>query len=94
MERPTLLVVDDRDIDRKLVERALASEDYEITTASSGAEALDLLHSRLFDAALVAARRRPCRRCCRAGRARARGRVCAGRRRRGRGADRWSRCRY
>jgi DNA-binding NtrC family response regulator len=52
VERPTLLVVDDLPVDRKLVEAAL-SEDYEITTASSGAEALELITTRLFDAALV-----------------------------------------
>ena len=53
MERPTVLVVDDRDVDRKLVELALGRDDYEITPASSGAEALELIKTRLFDAAIV-----------------------------------------
>jgi DNA-binding NtrC family response regulator len=34
MERPTLLVVDHREIDRKLIDRTLSAEGYEITCAA------------------------------------------------------------
>src|SRR4051794_12432150 len=53
VERPSVLVVDDRDIDRKLVDRALGAAGYDVTTAASGEEAIELVRSRLFDAAVV-----------------------------------------
>jgi CheY-like chemotaxis protein len=53
MERTTVLVVDDREIDRKLVDRALTGAGYEVTTAVSGEEGIELIRSRLFDAAIV-----------------------------------------
>ena len=53
MERPAVLVVDDHEIDRKLVDRVLTAAGYEVTTASGGEEAIALIRSRLFDAAVV-----------------------------------------
>jgi DNA-binding NtrC family response regulator len=53
MERPAVLVVDDHEIDRKLVDRTLIAAGYEVTTASGGEEAIALIRSRLFDAAVV-----------------------------------------
>jgi DNA-binding NtrC family response regulator len=53
MDRPAVLVVDDREIDRKLVERSLTAGGYEVTTAASGEEGIELVRSRLFDAAVV-----------------------------------------
>jgi DNA-binding NtrC family response regulator len=53
MHTPSILVVDDRVIDRKLVERALGAERCDVTGAASGEEAIELVGSRLFDAAIV-----------------------------------------
>jgi DNA-binding NtrC family response regulator len=53
VERPSVLVVDDRDIDRRLVERTLTLANYQVTAVGSGAEAVELVKSRLFDAAVV-----------------------------------------
>ena len=53
MERPSVLVVDDREIDRKLVDRALTAAGYDVTSAAGGDDALALVRSRLFDAAVV-----------------------------------------
>jgi len=53
MDRPALLVVDDREIDRKLVDRVLTAEGCEITGAQSGHDALELIGTRLFEAAIV-----------------------------------------
>jgi DNA-binding NtrC family response regulator len=53
VDRPAVLVVDDREIDRKLVERTLTAAGYEVATAASGEEGIELVRSRLFDAAVV-----------------------------------------
>ena len=53
MERPTVLVVDDHEIDRKLVDRVLTAAGYDVTTASGGEEAMALVRRRLFDAAVA-----------------------------------------
>lgn len=45
MNRPSVLVVDDRELDRKLLDRLLNLADYEVTTAASGEEALELVRS-------------------------------------------------
>ena len=52
-DRPTVLVVDDREVDRRLLERALTAAGYEVTEAASGNEALALIRNRPFDAAVV-----------------------------------------
>jgi two-component system, NtrC family, response regulator PilR len=53
MDQASILVVDDRTIDRKLVERTLGVEGYDVAGAASGEEAIELIRSRLFDAAIV-----------------------------------------
>ncbi|MGE3706681.1 MAG: response regulator, partial [Vicinamibacterales bacterium] len=50
---PTLLVVDDDEFNRDMLARRLNLQGYETTTAASGAEALQLIRSRPFDAVLL-----------------------------------------
>ncbi|MGE3707418.1 MAG: putative bifunctional diguanylate cyclase/phosphodiesterase [Vicinamibacterales bacterium] len=50
---PTLLVVDDDEFNRDMLARRLNLHGYETTTAASGAEALQLIRSRPFDAVLL-----------------------------------------
>jgi two-component system response regulator PilR (NtrC family) len=49
----TILVVDDEEIMREILETLLTREGYDVRLASSGAEGLDLARSAPFDAALV-----------------------------------------
>src|SRR3954453_10923361 len=49
----TILVVDDEEIMREILETLLTREGYEVRLASSGQEGLDLARALPFDAALV-----------------------------------------
>src|SRR5436189_694504 len=49
----TILVVDDEEIMREILEPLLTREGYDVRLASSGAEGLDLARATPFDAALV-----------------------------------------
>src|SRR6202158_232752 len=51
--RGTILVVDDEEIMREILETLLAREGYEVRVASSGAEGLELARALPFDAAFV-----------------------------------------
>lgn len=51
--RPHLLLVDDEELNRDMLSRRLALHGYVTTLASSGSEALDLLHQHAFDAVLL-----------------------------------------
>lgn len=48
-----LLIVDDSESNRILLSRTLKRQGYQVTTAEEGRQALDLLHSRQFDAVLL-----------------------------------------
>lgn len=50
---PPLLVVDDEELNRNMLQRRLSRRDFEVLTAASGAEALDLAQQRPFDAVLL-----------------------------------------
>ena len=49
----TILVVDDEEIMREILETLLTRDGYEVRLAASGAEGLELARSRAFDAAVV-----------------------------------------
>src|SRR3954467_12330443 len=49
----TILVIDDEEIMREILETLLSREGYDVRLASSGEEGLDLARSMPFDAALV-----------------------------------------
>src|SRR3979411_2699808 len=49
----TILVVDDEEIMREILETLLTREGYDVRLASSGTEGLDLARALPFDAALV-----------------------------------------
>jgi DNA-binding NtrC family response regulator len=49
----TILVIDDEEIMREILETLLTREGYEVRLATSGAEGLDLARSHSFDAAIV-----------------------------------------
>src|SRR6516162_11017724 len=49
----TILVVDDEEIMREILETLLTREGYEVRLASSGAEGLELARALPFDAAIV-----------------------------------------
>src|SRR5438046_8131056 len=49
----TILVVDDEEIMREILETLLTREGYDVRVASSGAEGLELARALPFDAALV-----------------------------------------
>src|SRR6266567_9331103 len=49
----TILVVDDEEIMREILETLLTREGYDVRLASSGAEGLDMARSLPFDAAIV-----------------------------------------
>src|SRR5437016_12849005 len=49
----TILVVDDEEIMREILETLLSREGYEVRLASSGAEGLELARSLPFDTAIV-----------------------------------------
>ncbi len=51
--QPRILVVDDDEAVRAVLRDSLAAWGYHVTTASDGAEALELIKSELFDATLV-----------------------------------------
>ena len=51
--RGTILVIDDEEIMREILETLLTREGYEVRLASSGSEGLDLARALPFDAALV-----------------------------------------
>src|SRR5205823_9295947 len=51
--RGTILVIDDEEIMREILETLLTREGYTVRLASSGAEGLDLARAMPFDAALV-----------------------------------------
>jgi two-component system response regulator PilR (NtrC family) len=51
--KPSILVVDDEEIMREILDTLLTREGYEVRLAKSGEEALDLARSLPFDAALV-----------------------------------------
>ena len=53
MERPTVLVVDDEPKVAETLRDLLAAAGYEVTTAASGEDGIELVRSRLFDAAVV-----------------------------------------
>jgi len=53
VDQPHVLVVDDEAPIRRFLEEAFARWGYRVTTAGSGAEALELVNSHLFDAALL-----------------------------------------
>ena len=50
----TILVIDDEDIMREILETLLSREGYDVRLASSGAEGLALARNASFDAAIVA----------------------------------------
>src|SRR3954471_24070731 len=50
----TILVVDDEEIMREILETLLTREGYDVRVASSGAEALEMARALPFDAALLA----------------------------------------
>src|SRR5437879_5456480 len=52
-KKGTVLVVDDEEIMREILETLLSREGYEVRLASSGAEGLELARSLPFDAAIV-----------------------------------------
>src|SRR5688500_2170893 len=49
----TILVIDDEEIMREILEALLAREGYDVRLASSGEEGLDLARGAMFDAAIV-----------------------------------------
>jgi DNA-binding NtrC family response regulator len=51
--RPSILVVDDEENFLTLLQWFLSQRGYEVATASSGEQALDLLNARAFDVALL-----------------------------------------
>src|SRR5262245_8032226 len=51
--RGTILVIDDEEIMREILETLLTREGYEVRLAASGAEGLDLARALPFDAAIV-----------------------------------------
>src|SRR2546428_1277049 len=51
--RGTILVVDDEEIMREILETLLVREGYDVRAASSGAEGLELARALPFDAAVV-----------------------------------------
>ena len=51
--RGTVLVVDDEEIMREILDTLLSREGYDVRVASSGAEGLELARSTPFDAAIV-----------------------------------------
>jgi DNA-binding NtrC family response regulator len=53
MERPTVLVVDDEPKVAETLRDLLAAAGYEVTTAASGEDGIELVRSRLFDAAVI-----------------------------------------
>ena len=53
VHKGTVLVVDDEEIMREILETLLSREGYDVRLASSGAEGLDLARSLPFDAAIV-----------------------------------------
>src|SRR5256886_7496949 len=52
-QKGTVLVVDDEEIMREILETLLSREGYDVRLASSGAEGLELARSLPFDAAIV-----------------------------------------
>src|SRR2546430_13075995 len=52
-QKGTVLVVDDEEIMREILETLLTREGYDVRLASSGAEGLDLARALPFDAAIV-----------------------------------------
>jgi DNA-binding NtrC family response regulator len=53
MDRPRVLVVDDEGDIRTLLQDALTPSGYQVTTAGTGTEAIQLVKSQLFDVALL-----------------------------------------
>src|SRR4029453_7386671 len=53
MRNGTILVVDDEEIMREILETLLTREGYQVRLASSGEEGLELARSQTFDAAIV-----------------------------------------
>jgi DNA-binding NtrC family response regulator len=53
MDQPRVLVVDDEEEIRTLLREALTRYGHQVTVASTGAEAIELIRSQLFDAALL-----------------------------------------
>src|SRR5215510_16430510 len=51
--RGTILVIDDEEIMREILETLLTREGYDVRVASSGAEGLELARALPFDAAIV-----------------------------------------
>jgi sigma-B regulation protein RsbU (phosphoserine phosphatase) len=51
--QPTLLIVDDEELNRDSLTRRLQQHDYEVVAAKSGLEAIDLLAGRQFDLVLL-----------------------------------------
>src|SRR5262245_46455710 len=49
----SILVIDDEEIMREILEALLAREGYDVRLAGTGAEGLDLIRSMPFDAAIV-----------------------------------------
>jgi CheY-like chemotaxis protein len=52
-QKGTILVVDDEEIMREILETLLTREGYDVRLASSGTEGLELARSLPFDAAIV-----------------------------------------
>ena len=52
-ENPSVLVVDDEEIMREILESLLTREGYRVTLAASGEEALELAKAASFDIAMV-----------------------------------------
>lgn len=48
-DRPTIMIVDDDSVNRSVLQNILTAEGYEVTTASSGKQALSILDSREWD---------------------------------------------
>ena len=49
----TILLVEDNEVNRKLIQKILAKEDYTIKTAVNGADAIQILESETFDLVLM-----------------------------------------
>ncbi len=52
-KRAAILLVEDNEVNRKLIQKILAKQDFEVQTATNGAEAIRILESEAFDLVLM-----------------------------------------